>query len=130
MQFTKIGDLDVVTRISGPNHHFLGVGLSTREAPSTPVLERVALEIDDVTVEPSDAPNDLRREVMEAVSEANRRLGTDFKVTKIRYCADDASVPGIYGRLARYLVEHVAREQDASGAKTPRTDGSMIEINF
>lgn len=130
MQFTRIGDLDVVTRISGPHHHFLGVGLSTRESSSTPVVERVALSTDDVTIEPLDSPSDLRREVLEAVSEANRRLGTDFKVTKIRYCADDASIPGIYGRLARYLVEHVAREHDESGAKTPRTDGSMIEINF
>jgi len=79
--------------------------------------------------EPSDARIDLCREVVGAVSETNRRLGTDFRVTKIRYCGGDASVPGIYGRLARSLVEHVAREQEKSGAKTPRSDGSLIEIN-
>ncbi|MDR3618511.1 MAG: hypothetical protein P4L85_04105 [Paludisphaera borealis] len=129
MQFTRIGDLDVVTRVSGPHHHFLGVALSSGGEAPTPVLERVAFENSEVTIEPSDDRIDLRREVLEAVSEANRRLGTNFRVMRIRYCGDDASVPGIYGRLARSLVEHVAREQDESGAKTPRSDGSLIEIN-
>ena len=113
MQFTKIGDLHIVTRVSGPQHLFLSVALSTTGAPAALVLERGDLETGAVTIETADARSDRRREVLEAVSEANRRLGTEFKVTKVRYCSDDAALPGIYGRLARTLMQHVARERDS-----------------
>jgi len=129
MRFTRIGDLEVVTRITGPTHNFLGLAFSTDAEPSTPILERVELESSKATIEPVDVGEDIRREVVEAVSEANQRLGTHFTVTKIRYCEDDTPVPGIHGQLAGSLVEHVAREQKNLGAGMPRSNDSLIEMN-
>lgn len=129
MRFTRIGDLEVVTRIIGPHHHFLGLALSPDAEPKAPILERVGSENSEVMIEPIGVGDEFRREVVEAVSEANRRLGTHFTVTKIRYCGDDAPVPGIHGRLAGALVEHVAQEQKNLEMKTPRSDDSLIEMN-
>lgn len=129
MRFTRIGEFEVVTRIIGPHHHFLGLALSTDAEPAAPIPERVALGNSEVVVEPTGVGDELRREVIEAVSEANRGLGTHFTVMKIRYCEDDAPVPGIHGRLAGALVEHVAQEQKNLEVKTPRSDDSLIEMN-
>jgi hypothetical protein len=129
MQFTRIGRLDVVTRISGPHHHFLGIEFSADGGSSTPQLERVGIAGVEAAVEPPGARADLRREVLDAVAEANSRLGTHLTVARIRYCADDPSLPGVYGRLARSLVEHVAQEEMNPGTETSHPDGTLIEMN-
>lgn len=110
MRFTRVGDLEIVTRITGPTHHLLGMALSTDSIPDTPILERVSLARPGAEVEPFDPQRDLCREVLAGVQEANDRLGTHFGVTRIRYCADDPSVPGVYHRLAQALVERVNSE--------------------
>jgi hypothetical protein len=107
MRFTKVGDLEVVTRITGPTHHLLGMALTSASTPETPILEKVSLARPQAEVEPFDPERDLCREVLAGVQEANERLGTRFGVTRIRYCADDPPVPGVYHRLAEALVEHV-----------------------
>lgn len=115
MRFTKIGDLEVVTRITGPTHHLLGMALTPTSIPATPILERVSLARPQAEVEPFDPERDLRREVLAGVQEANDRLGTHFRVTRIRYCADDPPLAGVYHRLAEALVEHVIAD---SGPET------------
>jgi hypothetical protein len=120
MQFTKLGDLEVVTRITGPHHHILGIELSPYPAPSSPILERVSFDRPEAELEAFDPQSGLCREVVDGVSEANDRLGTRFEVTKIRYCSDDVPIPGIYGRLAQALVEHVVQEQEGFAAKPSR----------
>jgi hypothetical protein len=107
MRFTKVGDLEVVTQITGPTHHLLGMVLEPASTPDTPILERVSIAHPRAEVEPFDPESALCREVLAGVQEANDRLGTHFGVTRIRYCADDLSVPGVYHRLAQALVEHV-----------------------
>ena len=114
MQFTRIGDLDIVTRISGPTHHFLGIALAPVPGPETPILERVSLDHPLAEVEPSDPEYELCREVLETVREINDRLGTHFGVKRIRYCTDDPPVPGIYRRLTQALVEQVISQTEAS----------------
>jgi hypothetical protein len=129
MRFNRIGRLDVVTRITGPHHHFLGIEFSKDGGSSAPILERVDMEGAEAAIEPSEARADLRREVLDAVTEANGRLGTHLAVARIRYCADDAAVPGVYGRLARSLVEHVAQEEMNPGTETSHPNGTLIEMN-
>src|SRR5262245_2730564 len=116
MRFTKIGDLDVVTQITGPTHHFLGIAFSPVPAPEPPILERVSLDHPLPEVETFDPENDLCREVLEAVREVNDRLGTLLGVTRIRYCADDPPVVGMYRHLAQALVEHEISQQEVSPA--------------
>lgn len=117
MQFTKLEDLEVVTRTTGPHHHFLGIGLSQVPVSCTTVMERVSLENPEPEIEEFDSQKGLYREVMNGVSEANERLGTHFGVTKIRYCVDDPPIPGIYQRLAQALVEHVTQENESDATK-------------
>ena len=85
MQFTKLGDLDVVTRITGPHHHFLGIQFSPWLA-TTPVLEVVSRDgnaIELVAPGPGEA---CYREVVDGVSEANDRLGTNYSVQNPFLC--------------------------------------------
>ena len=119
MRFTKVGDLEVVTRITGPTHHLLGMALAPAPTREAPILERVSLAHPQAEVEPFDPGRDLCREVLTAVQETNDRLGTHFGVTRIRYCADDPPVAGVYGRLARALVEHLISEQQREATLQP-----------
>jgi hypothetical protein len=114
MQFTKLGDLDVVTRITGPSHHLLGLVFSPLRSPEAPIVERVSFDHPQPEVEPFDPESVLCSDVLAAVQDANARWGTDFRVTRIRYCADDPPLSGIYGFLTKALVEHVITEQPAS----------------
>jgi hypothetical protein len=116
VQFTRVGDLDIVTRITGPTHHFLGIAFSPVPNPEMPVLERVSLDHPLPEVETFDPTNDLCREVLEALHESNDRLGTQLGVKRIRYCADDPPGVGVYRRLVQALIEHVIWEQAVSPA--------------
>ncbi len=110
MRFTKVGDLEIVTRITGPTHHLLGMAFTAAPAHDAPILERVSLARPQAEVEPFDPERDLCREVLAGIREANDRLGTHLGVARIRYCADDSPLPGVYHRLAQALVEHVTAE--------------------
>ena len=124
MRFAKVGDFVVVTRITGPTHHLLGIVFAPASTARTPILERVSLDRPQVEVEPFDPERDVCREVLTAVRDANVRLGTDFGVTRIRYCVDDPPVAGIYGRLAQALVEHVFSEQEQEATLQPSFEGT------
>ena len=126
MRFFKVGDLEVVTRITGPTHHLLGMAFAPASTPDAPVLEKVALGRPQAEVEPFDPERDLCREVLAGVREANDRLGTHVGVKRIRYCADDPPTPGVYRRLAQALVEHVILESGREAPLEPsfaQTDG-------
>ena len=112
MRFTKLGDMQAVTRITGPHHHFLGIQFSPCPTTALPVLERVSCDSIAAESEAFDSQNILCREVADGVSEANNRLGTHYTLSKIRYCADDLLIPGVYRQLAQALVEHVAQEKE------------------
>jgi hypothetical protein len=119
MRFTKVGDLDVVTRITGPTHHLLGMALSPASMSDRPVLETVSRAYPQAEVEPFDPERDLCREVLAGVQDANDRLGTHFGVARIRYCVDDPPSPGVYHRLAEALVEHVIAEPGRQASLEP-----------
>jgi len=115
MRFTRIGELDVVTRIIGPHHHFLAIQFLPSLAEDPPVLERVSEDGTSVSPMAGEAREALCREVLGGVAEANNRLGTNLGVGRIRVCGDDPRIPGVYGQLAEALVGHVV-EQPRSGS--------------
>jgi hypothetical protein len=132
MQFTKVGELDIVTRVTGPTHHFLGMVLAPGSTPETPILERVSIDRPQAELEPFDPAREICREVLTAVQDANDRLGTRFGVVRIRYCVDDPPVAGIYGRLAHALVEHAFSEQEQEATLQPsfaETDGRREQLS-
>ena len=131
MQFTRLEDLEVVTRITGLHHHYLGLGFSQIPVPGTMVVERVSLENPEPEIEEFDSQKRLYREVMNGVSEANEHLGTHFEVCKIRYCANDPPMPGIYHRFARALVEHVSQENGDKDETIDRiADEAFLEYDL
>jgi hypothetical protein len=98
-----------------------------------PVLERVSRDGIEVEREAFDARNILCREVVDGVSEANSRLGTDYSVSTIRYCADDLLIPGVYYQLAQALVEHIEQEKESpaeeiSNRLDPRGRVAQVEV--
>ncbi len=109
--------MQAVTRITGPHHHFLGIQFSPCPTTALPVLERVSCDSIEAEIGAFDSHNTLWREVVDGVSEANDRLGTHYAVSKIRYCADDLLIPGVYRQLAQVLVEHVAQESEGSAGE-------------
>ncbi len=114
MQFSKIQNLDVVTRITGPTHNYLGIEFSAYSGEgNTPVLERLRTH-DEPVLEIMDPHTDLCREVMDGVAIANERFGTHLGVVRIRYIGDDSKVSGVYNQLAQSLVEHFVERQRQS----------------
>ena len=112
MKFSKNGPFDVVTRISGPHHHYLGVVLEIDRARSAVDVEGCTVDGSTAPVEPTCA-DELRSEVSSGINAANRRLGTRFGVSRIRYCLADPAVSGVYRAMAEHLVEHVEQSQAA-----------------
>jgi len=112
MHFTRIEGFDVVVRITGPTHHFLGIEFGPGTAREARV-EDVALERSRREGPPPDpARSDaVRREVAAGVAAANERLGSRLGVRAIRYCTDDPATPGAYAKLAEALAERIAGEE-------------------
>jgi hypothetical protein len=123
MQFFKHGDFNFVTLCTGPTHHLLGLVLSPLIRSEMPIVERVSFDHPEPEVEPFDPENNLCRDVLAGVQDANARWGTHFGVTAVRYCADDPPVAGIYRRLAQALIEHLISEQEATTLNYEQMDG-------
>ncbi|AMV37513.1 hypothetical protein [Planctomyces sp. SH-PL62] len=130
MRFSRIDGLDVVTRITGPIHHFLGIEFGRGLAREARV-ERVDSEgaHHDVEVAGSTPPDSVRREV----ARANKRLGSKLGARVIRYCTDDPAIPGVYERLAEALAERVfkdgaAPQDQGAPARRRKRPSSLIPI--
>ena len=103
MQFSRSGDAVQAVRITGPAHNLLRLKLGT--APGT--AEARNLDESDPALLGAD---DVAREVMRGVAEANAALGTSIGVCGIDYVASDTPLVAVYRDLARALVEHFAAE--------------------
>jgi hypothetical protein len=133
MQFNRVGDYEVITRITGPHHHFLGLRLAPGGGASlawstnvlasemhcrAPLVEAVSLSGEVRRTEVRDDFKRIVDEVTQGLCAANAHLGTDYEVAAVRYCDADPPVPGIYADLAEQLVEHLARADHEVGTQT------------
>ncbi len=119
MRFHKVDGYEIVTRISGPDHHYLGLRFAEDAGPSSVefTLEAVPLPGETRSREDRALTLKIAEEVHHGLNEANSRLGTDYELTGIRYCSSDRYVEGIYAELAGKVVEHVARSERGSQAR-------------
>ncbi len=115
MQFTRIGDLDVVTRITGPHHNYLGIQFTPDIATAAPVLERISGDGSSIEPLTPDAGDAIWQEIVDGVSEGNRQLGTSYSIRRARICAGDPISKGVYGQLAHALLEHAVERDQAQG---------------
>jgi hypothetical protein len=119
MTFSKSGELDVVTRITGPHHHYLALQLETDGDPSYADVECIWPEGLVGSVEPPRA-DEVRLEVSLGIDAANKRLATRFSAIRIRFGASDSPVKDVYRSMAERLVEHVRGLQGQIAAANMR----------
>ena len=109
MQFTRVGNLFKVARITGPSHNLLGIEFRERtDPPSDDVgVEVVPAETDRTFLSSSE----VRREVLLGVADANEEFGTDFVVKRIEFSPTDSPPAETYRFLARTIVDRLAKHQ-------------------
>jgi hypothetical protein len=119
MNFSKSGELDVVTRITGPHHHYLALQLQTEVDPLFVDVEFCSADGLIGPAEPSRA-DEVRSEVLKGIDAANERLATRYRASRIRFGASDPLLKDAYRAMAQRLVEHVChlRGKIAEGRET------------
>jgi hypothetical protein len=105
MNFSRNGDWYQVSRITGPSHNFLGLKFGESSA-SPPVVEFSSVGTGAEEIE----ADDVQRQVLEGLYEANAQLGTAYHIAAIRFVTTDTPSLSIYRSLTRSLIEWLARE--------------------
>lgn len=105
MHFSRDGDWYQATRITGPSHNLLALKLSEPGA-SEPIVERLSVSNEAPVID----ADDVQRQVLEGVTEANAELGTNYHVAAIRFVTTDTPSFSIYRSLAKVIVEKLAQE--------------------
>jgi hypothetical protein len=113
MRFGRHDECDVVTRISGPLHHYLGLRLVQDQGAGQidPILEDLSSATKPLPVPLPPTAVDLVITVRKALQAANERLGTRYAVERILFCSSDQYLKNVYRELTESLVEHVSRKQ-------------------
>lgn len=106
MQVTRDRDWYQVVRITGPSHNLLALRLSDA-GDQQPAIERVLMSGEASVIE----GDDVQKQVLEGVHEANAQFGTNYKVTAIRFVATDTPSSGVYRTMAKAIVEYIAQER-------------------
>jgi hypothetical protein len=108
MNIVKVGDVYKATRITGPQHNYLGLVLSETGVESV-TIEPLSVDTSEVAVETLD-DQQLLDAVHRGVTEANKALGTRFRIARLQYVPTDTPNPATYSTLAKYIVAYASRE--------------------
>jgi hypothetical protein len=105
MRLQKYNDRYRAWSITGPTHNLLGLVFSDR-ADDQIIVEELRPHTVGAHRLTADA---VRESVLRGVGNANLRLGTDYRVSKIQFVPNDTPLLEIYARLAEGIVEQLAR---------------------
>ena len=100
MHVTRNGDFFRIVRITGPSHNMLSLLYGTEGLEDIEVLDddtESTLEIEEV-----------RKQVLAGVSEANIALDKNYRVERIQFLRSDSSPVEIYRTLAFELTKQMA----------------------
>jgi hypothetical protein len=128
MRFSRRGDYEVVTRISGPLHHYLGLRLvrdRDNSGAASLIVEDLSPAVEGDRHGEMPGREDLTSEVLAALDAANARLGTHYGVVGIHYCSSDPDRKNVYRELAEKLIEHVDLRDRAVAAPVYRDETSV-----
>jgi hypothetical protein len=114
MRFARRGECDVVTRIAGPLHHYLGLRLIQDQGtgPIDPTVEDLSPPAGSRPLPLQPTVVDLVTTVLEGLKAANDRLGTRYTAEKIIFCSSDQYRKETYKLLTEALVEHVSQKEN------------------
>lgn len=104
MRFCLKGEWHSVSRITGPTYNYLGVKFGADSQNLRPIVEAMRSELGDATV----LPDDVERQVVLGISQANKKFGTEYRAIGIRYVPTDSPSPEVYRLRAAMLVERLA----------------------
>jgi hypothetical protein len=125
MRYTKDDSWYQVVRITGPAHNLLGIEFDETGTQMPAVVEMSARGSQQHAHEL--LSDDVRREVIKGVSEANALFGTSYRVGRIRYLPTDSPPVEVYGFLAKSIVERLAQNQGFTVAKSSERSGKSRE---
>lgn len=103
MQFSRDGEWYQVVRITGPAHNLLALKFGEPHASGL-VFDRMSISNEAPTID----DDDVQRQVLEGVAEANAHLGTSHEIAAIRFVTTDTPSPDVYCSLAKTIVEQMA----------------------
>lgn len=105
MHFGRSGEYLTVSRITGPKHNLLEVRVDGVLRDERPICECLPPR-GACSHEPLNEA-DVIDAVLEGVAEANRRLGTSYAVTHMRYVQGDTKPEEVYGYMALKVLERL-----------------------
>jgi hypothetical protein len=108
MKVIKTGNVYKATRITGPQHNFLGLVLSETDVSSI-IIERLCIDISKAEVETL-AEQQLIDAVQRGVTEANEAFGTHFCVERLQYVPTATPHPAAYQALAKQIIERATMD--------------------
>ncbi|ETX03253.1 MAG: hypothetical protein ETSY2_33915 [Candidatus Entotheonella gemina] len=108
MNVIKIGNVYKATRITGPQHHFLGLVLSETAVPPV-MIEPLSIDERETKGESVDE-QPLIDAVQRGVTAANEVFGTQFHIERRQYVTTDTPDPTVYETLAKQIVERASMD--------------------
>lgn len=101
MHFIDEAPLYKLTRITGPQHNYLGLQITLHPTTQEPTLEALDQGVGNLR-----GP-DILQEVLRGVDEASLRRNTRFYVEKIQYISTDSAPVSIYRQLAFEIAQRI-----------------------
>ena len=109
MIFSRRGAYYQASRVTGPTHNFLSVLLTAGPDDIQPQVEMLPGFCDghgDLD------PTKIVHSVLEGLDQANHKLGTKYKVSRIQYRSGDNPPEVIYGVLMIKIIERLASGEE------------------
>ena len=108
MRFQKYNEWYRAWSITWPTHNLLGLVFSDHVDDQILVEELGPVEkgVRRLSADP------VREHVLRGVGNANLRLGTNFRVSKIQFVPNDTPLLDFYVQLAEGIVEQLARNAE------------------
>ncbi|MES2789002.1 MAG: hypothetical protein V4719_05230 [Planctomycetota bacterium] len=106
MKIVKDEGVYKASRIAGPKHNFLGLGITGVSPPDVQCIQRTLR--DDGASQINE--EQLLAAVSEGVSVANRELGASLFVERIEYVPTDTPEYNTYQELAKAIILSAAKD--------------------
>ncbi len=119
MQFTKNGDIYMVSRITGSQDNILGVSFSENNSNDIEVIQWHLESDRNKKVLTSD--DQVLKHVLFGLKEINRSLDTNYRLSKIYFVPTESAGDGAYELLIGRLIEHYHSGNEFKKSKQSKT---------
>lgn len=103
MQYIYDGELYKIVKISGPKHNMLALCFNE----SAEVIEIIDIEKSCGNSAEKISLLSVKNQVLSGVAEANKELGTNYKVARIQFVSSDTPSDSIYIELSKQIIKRL-----------------------